>query len=529
MKRALLALCLTTIAGGGAAGAMAACSSSSGGASGTGGPDGSTTSDAGAEAAAPGSFAPEIACTDTIASIYADPGDVSSKAKGAILRCAHDKDMTAAELTAAVNVADDAGNLAYSGPAFTSGAKVYRVLYRTERGDPKKTPGYSSALLLLPEKPRLGVGTKLPVVLAAHGSRGQAGKCAPSMNDPAAAYVEEDFQHLVYPYVGLGFPIIAPDLAGYANFGGANNPPPTYDDVLDVGKSMLDGARALRGVIPGSLTQQVVITGHSQGGYTAIAALAVADSYGADGVISAVAVFAPLWLSQEAWGAVFADPTGHSFANSAVGIVSIWYHYTHAYLLDGPSHALDVFAPAKSAEVKSFVDNDCWAKTYPALYDAGSSANDFFLQSYSGKIAYATVPVLNGNCGSDVTCQKWLARMIADYPHLDGGAAQVPMLVWYANNDTTITPDGMQCVFNRLSNDQVDYTLCYDKNPVGHGGSLAENAGYAVDWVAARTLPDAGAPATGNCTTLAKNDAGVPQLLTAAGAAQACNPLIGKN
>src|ERR1035438_134185 len=45
-----------------------------------------------------------------------------------------------------VDVADDAGNRAYTGPAFTSGAHVYRILYRTTRGnnaDPTKSlPGY---------------------------------------------------------------------------------------------------------------------------------------------------------------------------------------------------------------------------------------------------------------------------------------------------------------------------------------------------------------------------------------------------
>jgi hypothetical protein len=499
----------------------------------------SSASDTGAggdaEAGPPGTFMPEIACSDTVDSVYADPGDVSGKSIGAIIKCAHDMDLTAAQLTAAVDVTDDAGNIAYGGPPLTSGAHVYRVLYRTTRGDktdPKASmPGYSSALLLLPDTPREGTGKQLPIVVAAHGSRGQAGACAPSKDDPAAQYVEEDFQHLVYPMVGLGFPIIAPDLAGYANFGAPGNPPPTYDDVLDVGRSMLDGARAARNVIPGSLTQQVVITGHSQGGYTALAALAVSDSYGAGGTISAVAVFSPLWLSQRTWAAAFADPTDYAFAKSSLGPVSIWYHYTHSFLLDGPDAALELFDPTKAAAVQSFVNNDCWAASYPVLEEAGTSMNDLFSAQYRGAVTGAAIPPplgTNGNCNGNALCQTWIDRMTADYPHLDGGAASVPILVWYANNDTTITPDGMQCVFNRLSGDQTNYTLCYDKNPVGHGGVLAENAGYAVDWIAHQTL-DAGAPATGNCSTLGKNEAGVPQLLTADGGAQKCNPLVSTN
>ena len=116
--------------------------------------------------------------------------------------------------------------------------------------------------------------------------------------------------------------------------------------------------------------------------------------------------------------------------------------------------------------------------------------------------------------------------MVADYPHLSGGASKVPILLWYANDDTTITPDGMQCVFNRLTTDQANLKLCYDKNPVGHGGVLSENAGYVADWIAQQTIADAGAPATGNCSTLAPNDAGVPQLTAADGAVIPCNSLI---
>jgi len=529
MKRAILALCLTSIAGVVAAGAMAACSSSSGGNAATGGPDTGTGGDTGpGDAGGGGTFMPEIACTDTIDSVYADPGDVSSKPKGAILKCAKDKDMSAADLTAAVDVADDAGNRAYTGPAFTSGAHVYRILYRTTRGDPKSSPGYSSALLLLPETPRLGTGKPLPVILAAHGARGQTGKCAPSKDDPAAAFVEEDFQHLVYPFVGLGFPVIAPDLAGYANFGGANNPPPAFDDLNDVGRSMLDGARAIRGVIPSSLTQQVVIIGHSQGSYNAMAALALADSYGLDGIVSAVAVYSPIWASQRGWAAIFAEPSTYTFAASSLGSVSIWYHYTHSFLLDGPDKALELFDPTKAATVQAFVNNDCWSKSYPDLEEAGTSANDLFSSTYRQAITYAAIPAPlggGGNCPTKL-CTTWIDRMTADYPHFTGGATKVPMLVWYSNNDTTLTPDLAQCVFNRLSGDKLDYQLCYDTSPVGHGGVVAENAGYVVDWVAHETLPDAGAPAMGNCSALANNDAGVPQLVTPDGGAQLCNPIV---
>ena len=76
MRRVVIALGLTVVAGSGAGGAWRRCSSSSGGSARVARREraGDTaTGDAG-----PGSFLPEIACTDTIASIYADPGDVAA-------------------------------------------------------------------------------------------------------------------------------------------------------------------------------------------------------------------------------------------------------------------------------------------------------------------------------------------------------------------------------------------------------------------------------------------------------------------
>jgi pimeloyl-ACP methyl ester carboxylesterase len=521
MKRAILVFSLVALACG-AAGGAAACSGSSGGAQ--PGPDAS-----GGDAPAEGSggtvsFVPVNPCTDSDDSIYADPGDVSGAAKGDILKCAHDPDLTIPAMNAAVDVTTDSGDYAYSGPAFTSSAHVYRILYRTERGDTNNTPGYSSALVLLPDSPRIA-NTPLPVVVAAHGSRGQGPKCAPSLNDPAAAYVEEDFQHLVYPLVGLGYAVIAPDLAGFANYGGTNNAPSVYDGIADDAKSNIDGARALRKLIPSGVSQQIVLVGHSQGGFTALGTLAFSGTYPTDAPVAAVALYSPLWWSQRAWAGIFLEPSNYPLAQSSAGIVSIWYHYTHGELLDGPGHGVDLFQPSKQAVVKAFVDNDCWSAGYPELYDAGASANDFFLPSYVSAIGAAATPLGNGNCQGNATCQTWIDRMTADWPHLTGSATQVPILVYYANGDGTLTPDTMQCVFNRLTGDQLNYQLCYDTDPVGHGGVIAANAGYVSDWIAQKTL-NGPAPSGGHCSALAPNDAGVPQLVGEGGAPIACNPLL---
>lgn len=542
-RKTTLALCVMTMTACGVAGGMSACSSSSSGSSGSGSSSGGTM-DASKDAPSLMGIVPETACTDSIDSVYADPGDFSSQPKGAILKCAHDRELTAAELLAAAQGQVDGGNAPYQGKPFTSGAHVYRVLYRTERGDTNGSPGYSSAVLLLPDTPR-NDGKQLPVVVAAHGSRGQGAGCAPSQNmDPAAQsatngqYVQEDFFHLVYPLVGLGYAVIAPDYAGYANYGkgGANNPPPTYDSATDLGKSVLDGARALRKLIPSSVSQQAVIVGHSEGGYAALAALSMAQSYGLDGVLSGVAVYSPLWISKRTYGEILSLPSSFAFKSSNVGPVSLWYHYTHSALLDGPDAGYELFQPSKVDDAKPFVTQDCWAASYPALTQNGEmSANDYLDPGYASAMTTALSPLLGtGNCGdggSSQECQTWLDRMTADWPHLDGGAASVPILLWYANGDTTIPPDYMQCALNRLSGDGVNARYCWDPSPTlganseGHGGSVSDNADYVADWIAQQTLPDAGAP-TEPCQPIAPNDAGVPQLLTPEGGAISCYSYI---
>ncbi len=498
-----LAALLPTFASGGVA-----CSSSSP----------AQTSDAGAasDAMVGGDYLPEgNPCTDSIASVYADPGVVAGLPKGSILKCAHDRDLTAAELLADARAGVDGGAPGYSGRPFTSGARVYRVLYRTERGDPGDTPGYSSALVLLPDTPR---APRSPVVVASHGSRGQAARCAPSMLDLAAADVNGDFVHQVYPLVGFGYAVIAPDLAGYANFGAQGNPPSAYASSADVGKSTLDGARALRQLVPSSVTEKVVLVGHSQGGHTALSALSMADGYGADGVIAAVAVYAPLWFSQRSWGALFLESTTRAFAVSSAGPVSIWYHYTHEALLDHGTFG--VFVPSELPTVTSFVNGDCWSSSYPDLEAQGASANAFFTASYQASILPGAVP--GGSCHGDPVCQTWIDRMTADWPHLTGGAAKVPILLLYGDADETITPDLMACVMDRLSADGANYRLCYDADPVGHSGILAARADTVADWIAAQTL---GGTAPTACPPVPADEAGVPLLTDDAGAPIPCNPL----
>ena len=170
------------------------------------------------------------------------------------------------------------------------------MLYRTERGDTRGTPGYSSALVLVPMVPR---ASNLPAVVVSRGTRGQGVSCASSRPEELAD--NADLETMLYPLVGQGFALIAPDLAGYAGYGAQGNPLPAYAQAADVGKSTLDGARALKTLFP-ALGDKPVLVGHSQGGHTALSALALGASYAPEVKLAGVATYAPLWLSQRSWG-----------------------------------------------------------------------------------------------------------------------------------------------------------------------------------------------------------------------------------
>lgn len=471
-----------------AAGALAALlSSCSSGTTPTGG-------DAGPDATAPAELKPSSACSDTIDSIYADPGALPA-GKGDLIKCATDKVLVKADLLAAAK-ADG-----YKGRDFTSGAKLYRILYRTERGDAAASPGTSSAAVYVPDAPR---ASGLPVVVAGRGSRGQAAKCAASKLDPAADGVNADLRRLVYPLVGLGYAVVVPDLAGYANFGAAGNPMSVYAGSADVGKSTLDGARALKKLLP-ALGEKTVLVGHSQGGHSALSSLAMMESYGTAGTLAGVAVYAPLWISQRAWGAVaFASiGNGYPIDTNVPAAVSLWYNYTHAEMMDGAGEGKKLFVQAAQAPVEQFVKTKCWGEApypYPELTALGAHVSDLYDQSFGGAVGLAAA--ITGNCNGDAVCDKWMARFAADRPHLTGAAAKVPLLLVYGLDDTTVTPDRITCAIDRLKTDAANLKVCAVPGE-GHASALSAKGDYVSDWIASLTL---GVAAPADC---AKNETGI--------------------
>jgi pimeloyl-ACP methyl ester carboxylesterase len=450
-------------------------------------PLGSTSGDGGVGDAAVATLdTPSAPCTDAADAVYGDPGALSGDptARGDIVKCATDPLLTKEAMQTKLT------ELGFAGKPLSTNARVYRVSYKTQRGDAASSPSVSSAIVYIPETPR---AAKLPIVVAARGSRGQAARCAVSKFDAALDGINGDAYRMVYPLVGSGYAVILPDLAGYANFGATKNPPSGYAQATDVARSTLDGSRALKKLFP-ALDDKVVLVGHSQGGHSALAALALYDSYGAAAPIVGAAVFAPLWLSQRSWGAVINRVVGAAYpiASSPAPNVSVWYHYTQAELLDGPGEGKKLFAADKQDAVKAFIENECWGST--ELAKLGTYVDELFDPAFVSDVA---TNATNGlPCDGNARCQKWIDRYSADRPHLTGTAATTPILLAYGLKDTTIPPARMKCALDRLKEDNVKLTACVDAEQT-HGGIVSARGEYVADWIASVAL---GGVAPSACT-----------------------------
>jgi pimeloyl-ACP methyl ester carboxylesterase len=441
-----------------------------------------------------------VSCDDAPGSTYADPGSALASAsdRGSILRCAHDGVLAATDVD---RLARTAG---YLGATLVSGAEIVRVLYRTERGTEPPGPGFASAVVLLPDNPH---SASLPVIVVAHGTVGEAPGCPPSRETPTqdATYLAE----LGYALVGAGYVVILPDFAGYAGFGATKNPPPGYHASADEAKSVLDAARALRALSPSTFTHGTILVGHSQGGHAVLSALAMHPSYGSGGDLLGVVAYAPSWFAMNSFAAMILTPASFPTSTEADAVAaSVWYHYSHAELLDGPGSGPLLFAASKRDAIRTFFEGSC---DPAALATIGTTIGDLFDPTF------ATAVPLNAALGLDCLgggqCQKWIDRYRADRPHITGDSLPVPVLVVHGDADDWIPPERAKCGFDRLASDGANATVCIVPG-AKHDPVVGARAEFVNRWIAWRTL---GGVDPGACGP------GVEALHDAMGGAAACS------
>jgi pimeloyl-ACP methyl ester carboxylesterase len=425
-------------------------------------------------------------CIDALASIDETPTGLlpyDATKRGEIVRCASVATYTAEQLHAA------AATVGYQGAAFESGAKAYRVLYRTERMAPEAggspAEGFSSALVLLPDKPRGGAST--PLVVVAHGSVGVADKCAPSKGDLMGSGGHlDDFRSMVLPLAGYGWIVIATDYAGFG-YGTTTG----WMLAEDEAHSVLDATRAMGKLLkPGSTNGKVAVVGHSQGGHAAIATQAYAAKYGLEGTLVGVATYAPLWFAMRGFGAAIAAAAGKNVAkNASLLAYSLEYFYTHAELYDGAGHGVDSVKPEKQALAREILTTACGGDVGGRLNELGAVPADYLDDAFAKNVGACSGFNSATSCAA-APAPTWVPRFAKDRPAIDVNGA--PIVLWQGALDETVTPPYAKCGVDKM---RLDLGASTDKlkvcgDPTAVHGASADDANKsdgitrrAADWV----------------------------------------------
>ena len=296
---------------------------------------------------------------------------------------------------------------------------------------------------------------KLPVVSPRAGAAVRLPRCAVSKFDASLQGINEDAWRMVYPLVGSGYAVIVPDFAGYANFGAARNPPSAYAQATDVGRSTLDGGRALKKLFP-ALDDKVVLVGHSQGGHSALRSTRTRRVVRTAGPIVG-ARSTRRSGSANARGARAHEPVGRGYNLGGVvpsGAVASGTTTPRPSCSTGPASGRKMFAGRQAGRRRGVrhervlgLDRARESATYAhELFDRRSSPRSRFPAA-----AGAAVRRRSARSGSH--------RYSADRPHLTGSRrdhADPPRL---RLKDTTIPPDRMKCALDRLKADNASSPL----------------------------------------------------------------------
>jgi dienelactone hydrolase len=439
-----------------------------------------------AEASAPPVVSvPAIACADTIADVYVTPAGLppmTLTTRGDIVRCAVDTVLPLA--TVASEVLAKGINT-----TMLTGVNLFRVAFRTERGD--GSPGVSTARVYLPATP---AALPLPVLTIGHPTDGLAASCTPS-EDPTSN------QDLALPWAGLGYAVIVPDYSGLGN-GGVQS----YLDNHDQAYSVLDGARALRKLLPAAaFSAQVLAVGYSQGGGAVLSAQALAPTYGADGTLAGVIVFAPEWPTRlNSFGYVdeLNNPTELTIETGiSENVVTVMRTYAYFYNNVGPTDADDGFPAANRAGIDNAVQTLCQTPLGGYLQAAEPHVGDIFDPTLSSTL----LACINGD-GPDAGC---VDPGLSFYTFLNDNFVtndpDGPPVLYVQGLADYIMPPASEaaCNIDKLIMDGVFPQVCVDPD-AQHQTVVGRNMDFALQWaqalLAADELPTCSSTGMPACT-----------------------------
>jgi len=412
--------------------------------------------------------APGIACTDTIANVYMTPQPLPTMTpalRGAIVRCAvdvvYDVSQVETEITAKGIVT----------PA-TSGVSFFRIAYRTMRGN--GSPGVSTARVYLPTTP---LALPLPVIAVGHPTDGLASACAPSKDLTS----NED---LALPWAGLGYAVIVPDYAGLGN----DDPVQGYVDNHDTGYSMLDATRALRNFLaPGVLSDQVLLSGWSQGGGAVLSAQALAPTYGAGGTLAGILVFAAEWPTRmNSFGYVnmLNSPTALTIEQGISNpVVAVFRQYAYDSLYLGPTHATDSFPASNQSGIGGAIASLCQTPFGGYIQASDVHVSDFIDDTFRTSL----LDCINAGQDAGADAGPCVDPGMSYYAFLQQNILTAdpngPPLLYVQGLADIIMPAASEAACNiaKLRADGVSPQVCVDP-AAQHTNVVGRNMDFALKW-----------------------------------------------
>jgi pimeloyl-ACP methyl ester carboxylesterase len=222
-----------------------------------------------------------------------------------------------------------------------------------------------------------------PLIAFAHGTAGLGDQCAPSTSGIEKMLYLETF-------IGAGYAIVASDFAGLGTDG-----IPGFLIGESEGRSVLDSARAARGISGANIGPQTMIVGYSQGGHAALFAGELAPTYAPEIDVVAVAALAPPTDLTELTDVRFNEP--NSF-DTAAPLIASWVDY---YGQDPSS-----LVTAQGAEVLDIVVNECTGR----LPQAQGPVDDFLQASLLDIPEWAALLEENSTGQSAIAAPVFIAQ-----------------------------------------------------------------------------------------------------------------------
>jgi hypothetical protein len=328
-------------------------------------------------------------------------------------------------------------------PGAPEGSRAWRVLYHSTdvAGDDILVSGVVVAPVADPPP-----GGR-PVVSWAHPTTGTAARCAPSLGFEAFASIAG-----LGSLIDAGYVVAATDYPGMGAEG-----PESYLVGESAGHSVLDAARAARGIPEADAGDELLLWGHSQGGHAALFAGELATGYAPELRLRGVAVAAPATDLEALLGATTADASGLPLSSFALGA------FASAYADRLPESGLGgILTPEGVA--------------------ATPRMNELCLRGDGDRLREIAAPLVGAYLSGDPSeVEPWATLLAENSPGAE--PLRAPLLIVQGDSDALVTPATTRAFADGACGDGTPVTYL-ELADTGHGEAAFTAVGALVPWFA---------------------------------------------